>query len=238
MPTSPYGSAQLPGSPTGNTPVPSVGGSNAQLKFSDIDWSGVGSGIVDFFKNNWESLVKAGLATMTTVEAIKNSQKSDQFTQKALDMAGADYADRGKYRDLASSKLMTPNRPNLSPLFNDPGNPYKLVNRSIPVVGGPAPTNAPAGPATPPPGAPGTGAPNPDFPWPAPGSETPIWVRPPMAQNPGQSFGGHQPQQTSGPGASPPQTGLDVPPNPNVDDPNLMRVNRRRLMVPSVGGMY
>lgn len=179
-----YGSTSLP-DPThfaNGSPVPS--GSSSQISdFSSIDWGNIGTDLKNWLKDNWQGLVKAGLATATTVEAIKNSQAANNYTSKALDMAQSDYDSRAPFRTAAVGKLAS-TRPDLSGLFQNPGNPYKAINRSIPAVGSsPLPTGETPSTNGPPPSTIGTA---PQLPTPPGTPQTPA---PPIPINPPPASG-------------------------------------------------
>ncbi len=140
VPNSPF--SPLPGS--GAPKIPSVGGG---LPFStqpvtppgvanaggSSTWGKVGGWLLD----NWDKLLTLGLGAYTTKEAIQNAQAANDYTEKALGMAGEDYASRGQFRDQAAAKLGA-TRPDLSGMFADSGNPYSRSR--IPAVGGAPPS--------------------------------------------------------------------------------------------------
>jgi hypothetical protein len=136
---SPYGTAPLPGSsgvprvgsairdpvgPRSPTPPDNTGGWIQTLG----GWAKNG---IEWAINNAGTWVPLVAAAGSAYEGAQAQAKSNEYTQMAIDMAKGDYESRGKFRDAAMGKLLTPNRPDLS-AFRDKGNPYAS---SIPKVG-------------------------------------------------------------------------------------------------------
>lgn len=143
MPDGPYGSKPLPGSgaPGGVTPGGAYGFNSTQPVTppgvtNGAGGSGFWGSLGGWLLDNWDKLASLGLGALTTREALQNAAKSDEFTNKALSMAEGDYANRGKFRTDAITKLGA-TRPDLSSIFADVGNPYK--KGGLPVVGGAMP---------------------------------------------------------------------------------------------------
>ena len=121
-----------------NTPIPPVG-VNVPSSGGSMAGDGGGSDWKGWLADHWDDLVKLGIGAFTTKEALENAAQSNALMQEGLGMAREDYAGRAKFRDAASAKLLNPQRPDLSSLFADPGNPYTR-GRSLPVVGSGIPT--------------------------------------------------------------------------------------------------
>ena len=145
----------IPSRPTG---IPSVGGSpSTSLPGSSPQVPGWVKKGGQWVFDNAPEIIDTVIGAGSAYQGYQANAQAAALQKEALEMAKGAYKDRQPLRDLGLSRMTGAERPDLSGIFGDSGNPYSR-NGHIPSVGTPPVSTAPAGPK---PGeGPSTGAPN------------------------------------------------------------------------------
>lgn len=85
-------------------------------------------------KDNAGDLIKTGIGVGSAIQGYQKGQQADDLQREALDMAREAYADRAPLREMGLAGMTGAQRPDLSGIFGDAGNPYSRSGH-IPSVG-------------------------------------------------------------------------------------------------------
>lgn len=92
-------------------------------------------GVTGFLGRNWDKIIPVGLGVWNAYEGHKADQRAQGLEEEALRQAEARWNEMAPLRTRALAGLESAQRPDLSALTYDVGNPYSRTRR-IPRVGG------------------------------------------------------------------------------------------------------
>lgn len=78
-----------------------------------------------------DDALSLGLGAWSGIEGIQAQQRQDELLKRAMAGAEGDYASRAPLRDAGMQRLLHAERPDLSAMADDPGNPYAARLRAV-----------------------------------------------------------------------------------------------------------
>jgi hypothetical protein len=123
---------------TGEAAVPQVMRNGSPISISDINPnigapssspSGGGGGGMD-----WLGLAEGGLAGLQAYNSAKASGRAGKYQQQALDQANARYAEGAPLRAMGRARILNPQRPDLTSVYNDPTNAFSAPATTAPAA--------------------------------------------------------------------------------------------------------